>query len=108
MAFLLQANVVLSSLRTYGLLPLLIFICLAVALGVAASARKRLLHIPGYIGMALFAFVASLACGRLAGLQGIRGSPLGVILSILCFLLLSVSAGSVLAIFFFRPPLELN
>ena len=89
-----------------GRTALLIFVCLAVVLALVAGARKGVLHVPGYIGMAMFAFVVALVLGWLSGIHRIRGSPLGVILSVLFFLLISVSAGSILAIFFFRPPPE--
>ena len=98
--------VLASALPKPGLFVPLILVCLGVVLALAASARKGVLHVPGYIGAALFAFVIALVFGWLAGVQRIRGSPLGVILSILFFLLISVSVGSVLSIFFFRPPPE--
>jgi hypothetical protein len=85
----------------------LILVCFGVVVALAAGARKGVLHVPGYIGTAMFAFVVALVCGWLAGIHRISGSPLGVILSILFFLLISISAGSVLAIFFFRPPPEI-
>ena len=85
----------------------LIVVCSGVVVALAAGARKGMLHVPGYIGTAMFAFAVALVCGWLAGVQRISGSPLGVILSVLFFLLISISVGSVLAIFFFQPPPDL-
>ena len=95
-----------SALPKPGLLALLMLVCFVVLLALPVAARKGALHIPGYIGLALFALVIALVFGRLAGVQKITGSPFGVLLSILFSLLISVSVGSVLAIIFFRPPPE--
>jgi len=95
-----------SALPKPGLIALLMLVCFAVLLGLPVAARRGVLHIPGYIGLAMFTFVIALVFGRLAGVRKITGSPLGVFLSILFFVLISVSVGSVLAIIFFRPPPE--
>ena len=89
-----------------GLLALLILACAAVLLALPVAARRGMLHIPGYIGLAILAFIVALVFGRLAGAHKITGSPFGVFLSILFFLLISVSLGSLLALIFFRPPPE--
>jgi len=89
-----------------GLLALLILACSAILVALPVAARRGVLHIPGYIGLAILAFVIALVFGRLAGVQKINGSPFGVFLSVLFFVLISVSLGSVLALIFFRPPPE--
>jgi len=68
-----------------------------------AAARGKL-HVPGYVGLALIAFAASLAFGKLAGFKRVAASPAGPILSIIFFLLIAVVAGSILALFFYRDP----
>ena len=80
--------------------------CLVVALAVLFAASRGKLHVPGYVGLALASFAVALILGRASGAQSIRGTHTGALLSILFFLLVAVSIGSVLAIFFYREPPE--
>jgi len=84
----------------------LIAACVLIAGSISFFAYRGKLHIPGYAGIAALGFVLSLIFGRLAGARSIAGTPVGVLFSILCFLLLSVVIGSIVALFFYRHPSE--
>jgi hypothetical protein len=76
--------------------------CILIAVSVSFFAHRGKLHIPGYAGIAVLAFILSLIFGRLAGARSIAGTTLGVLFSILCFMLLAVVIGSIVALFFYR------
>jgi len=82
----------------------LVATCLIIVGLVPVAASRGKLHIPGYVGIALFAFAVSLVFGKLAGLRRIAASAGGPIFSILFFLLIAVAVGSILALFFYRDP----
>lgn len=77
-------------------------VCAVIILSVPIAAARGWMHIPGYVGLALVTFAAAFICGRISGVHRIRGTLTGEILSILCFLLVAVAIGSVLALFFHR------
>jgi lysylphosphatidylglycerol synthetase-like protein (DUF2156 family) len=85
------------------LIPLLAA-CLAVVVGLVVAAHRRHLHIPAYVGMAFAAFVLAMAAAHFSGSASISGTPAGIALSLIFFLLLAVVVGSVLALFFYRHP----
>ena len=76
--------------------------CILIAVSISFFAHRGRLHIPGYAGIAGLGFVLSLIFGRLAGVRSIAGTAVGVFFSVLCFLLLSVAVGSIVALFFYR------
>ena len=78
--------------------------CLAIMVIIPISAARGRLHIPGWIGFALFSFVLSYTCARISGVHGIVAHPTGVFFSILCFLFLSAALGSIIALFFYKDP----
>jgi hypothetical protein len=78
--------------------------CLAIMIILPISAARSRLHIPGWVGFALFSFVLSYTCARISGVHGIVAHPTGVFFSILCFLFLAAALGSVLALFFYKDP----
>jgi hypothetical protein len=78
--------------------------CLAIMIIIPISAARGRLHIPGWVGFALFSFVLSYTCARISGVHGIVAHPTGVFFSILCFLFLSSALGSILALFFYKDP----
>jgi hypothetical protein len=61
---------------------------------------------PGYVGLALAAFVAAIILGKISAHQSIRGTHSGQALAIACFLLAAVTVGSILALFFYRDRAE--
>jgi hypothetical protein len=81
-------------------------VCIVVVVAVPIAASRGRLHIPGYVGLALVSFVVAFILGRISGVHGVRGTRSGEVLSIVFFVLIAVSVGSVLAIFFHRetPP----
>lgn len=78
--------------------------CLAIMIILPISSARGRLHIPGWIGFALFSFVFSYTCARISAVHGIVAHPAGVAFSIACFLFLSAALGSILALFFYKDP----
>ncbi len=78
--------------------------CLAIMVILPISAARSRLHIPGWVGFALFSFVLSYTCARISGLHSYVGRPSGIGFSIACFLFLSAALGSVIALFFYKDP----
>jgi hypothetical protein len=78
--------------------------CLAIVVCIPVAARRRKLHIPGYVGMAFAAFITALILGRVVGSPRIIGTPMGIFLSVVFFLLIATAVGSVVALFFYRHP----
>jgi uncharacterized membrane protein len=95
----------------FGLVPaekLPVVIALAIAslfilILIPMAAKRSKLHIPGYVGIAFLALALGFLTGGIAGMHSVAGSAFGVALSIVFFLSMSVAAGSVLALFFYRP-----
>jgi hypothetical protein len=80
--------------------------CFAILIVLPVAAARSRLHIPGYVALAFLASIVGLVCGRISGIHGVAGTPWGVLLSILFFLLIAFASGSVLALFFYRDPRE--
>ena len=78
--------------------------CLAIMVILPISAARSRLHIPGWVGFALFSFVLSYTCARISSVHGFVGRPTGVAFSIACFLFLAAALGSVIALFFYKDP----
>ncbi len=78
--------------------------CFAIMVILPISAARSRLHIPGWVGFALFGFVLSYTCARVSAVQSFVGRPTGVFFSILCFLFLAAALGSVIALFFYKDP----
>jgi hypothetical protein len=82
----------------------LVAACLVIAGLIPVAAARGKLHVPGYVGIALLAFAVSLIFGKLEGVRRIAASPAGPILSVIFFLLIAVTVGSILALIFYRDP----
>jgi MFS superfamily sulfate permease-like transporter len=80
--------------------------CAAIVVGIPVCASKGKLHVPGYVGLALVAFIVGLIFGRIAGSRAITGTPVGVVLSVAFFLLVATALGSILGVLFYRPAPE--
>jgi hypothetical protein len=80
--------------------------CFAILIVVPLAAARSRLHIPGYVGLAFLASIVGLLFGRISGIHGVAGTPWGVLLSLLFFLLIAFAFGSVLALFFYRDSRE--
>jgi hypothetical protein len=78
--------------------------CLAIMVILPISAARSRLHIPGWVGFALFSFVLSYTCARISGVHSFVGKPTGVLFSIACFLFLASALGAVIALFFYKDP----
>jgi hypothetical protein len=104
--FLTLPEYFLASGTNLRLIVPLSMACFAILIFVPLAAARSRLHIPGYVGLAFLASVVALLCGRISGIHGVAGTPWGVLLSLLFFLLIAFAFGSVLALFFYRDPRE--
>lgn len=73
---------------------------------IPVSAHLGKLHVPGYVGIAILAFVTSFISGLASGSHLFAGSPVGLALSLFCFWSAAAGIGSILAIFFCRDQTE--
>jgi hypothetical protein len=89
--------------RSFLTIPL-VAACLSLVIALSVAASRSYLHIPGYVGLAFGTFAAAMVAGHFSGGPRLIGTPLGVALSMLFFLLISVTVGSILALFFYRHP----
>jgi hypothetical protein len=78
--------------------------CFAIMVILPISAARGRLHIPGWIGFALFSFVLSYTCARISAVHSFVAKPTGVAFSIACFLFLAAALGSIIALFFYKEP----
>ena len=103
---LASMNVPPGGLR-FVLIAALMLCCLAIAIAMPIAARRGKLHMPGYLGLAGLTFVVSIIIGKLAGSRHIAGTPVGIILSFVFYLLISTALGSVISLFVYRRPVNL-
>ena len=80
--------------------------CGVILVAIPLAAHRGKLHVPGYVGIAILAFVISFLCGLASGSRFFAGSPVGVALSLLCFWSAAVGVGSIVAAFFWRGPVQ--
>jgi hypothetical protein len=91
----------LGGLR-FVMIAVLMLCCLAIAISMPIAARRGKFHVPGYLGLAGLTFVVSIILGKLSGSRHIAGSPAGIIISFIFYLLMAVSLGSVISLFVYR------
>jgi lysylphosphatidylglycerol synthetase-like protein (DUF2156 family) len=91
-------------LGSISIRSVVILLCLPFIFGIPIAAARRKLHIPGYVGIALASLIMGLLVGRVSGLRGVSGTRTGFSLSILFFLLIASTVGSIIALFFYRHP----
>jgi hypothetical protein len=80
--------------------------CIGILIAIPAGAHRGKLHVPGYAGIAILAFIASFLFGIASGYRPFAGSPVGIALSLLCFWSAAACVGSILALFFCRSHAE--
>lgn len=87
-----------------GILLPLTLACIVLVVVIPAAARRGYLNVPLYalmlFGISFLAFLT----GRLAGAQSVRSTTLGVVVSLIFFLLVAAAVGSFLGMFFYRQP----
>ena len=94
-----------AAVKLHIIAPLIVA-CVAIAIAIPLAAARSKLHMPGYIGIAILAFVVSLVFGELSGMRRVAGTPAGIILSIACFLSVAACIGAILALVVYRNPPE--
>jgi hypothetical protein len=82
----------------------LAFLCLAILVVIPLAASRGILHLAGYIGIAIAAFAAAMVIGKLSGLHRINGTAIGLFLSVLFFFAIAASLGSLIALAAYRHP----
>jgi len=78
--------------------------CMVLIVLIPSAAWRGRMSVPIYALMALATGITALAAGHLAGAQTVRGTPLGVVISIVFFLLVAAGFGCFLGILFYRQP----
>jgi len=97
----MDLTLILGSISIQGVI---IVLCLPFIFGIPIAAARRKLHMPGYVGIAFASLIVGMLVGRVSGLRGIAGTRTGFFLSILFFLLIASTVGSIIALFFYRHP----
>ncbi len=105
-ALLLAPSVGVVLAARLGIIVPLVIASLVVAAAIPTAARRGKLSIPAYGGIAIGAAVVGFSLGHFAGVRQVRGTPLGVSISILFFLLIATVLGCLLSLFFYREPPE--
>jgi len=95
------------SLRAGVLIPLALA-CMVLIVLIPSAAWRGKFSVPIYALLALASGTLAFAAGTLAGARTVRGTPLGVVISILFFLLIAAGFGCFLSMLFYRPPREDN
>jgi hypothetical protein len=83
------------------LIPLLC-VCGIVIVAIPVAALRGKLHMPGYAGLALLSLVVGLVLGKISATASIKGTPAGIALSAIFFVLIAVTIGSVFALACYR------
>lgn len=78
--------------------------CMVLIVLIPSAAWRGRMSVPIYALMALAAGLTALGVGHLAGAETVRGTPLGVVISIMFFLLIAAALGCFLGILFYRQP----
>ncbi len=95
----------LVALKTGIVVPLGVSCVVLLALIPSAAARGKL-SVPIYALLALASGLLAFIAGHMAGAASIHGTPLGVVVSIIFFLLVASGLGCFLGIIFYRHPDE--
>jgi fructose-specific phosphotransferase system IIC component len=78
--------------------------CLVLVFAIPFAARRGKLSVPIYALLALAVGVVAFGAGTLAGVRSVRGTPFGIVVSILFFLLVATAVGCFLSMLFYRQP----
>jgi hypothetical protein len=99
------ALLVTHRVRLQVALPLIVACVLVIAF-IPWFASRGKFHIPGYGGIAILGFACGMLFGRMSGARSIVGTVAGFSLAVMFFLLMATAVGCLLALFFYRFPLE--
>jgi hypothetical protein len=91
------------ALKTGVVIPLALA-CLVLVVVLPAAAWRGRLSVPIYALLALAAGAVAFVAGTLAGARSVHGTPFGVVVSIIFFLLVATAVGCFLSILFYRQP----
>ncbi len=87
-----------------GIVIPLAIVCIAIVVAIPLTARAGKVTIPAAGLSAVGGIIVGLLVGYLSGTSRIRGTPVGVGLAILFYLLVATVLGCVLGVFFYREP----
>jgi len=90
----------------FGVIVPLALSCLVVVAVIPSAAWRGKLNVPVYALMLFVAAFVAYGMGKIAGVQSIHGTTLGVVISFIFFLLVATALGSFLGIFFYRQPTD--
>ncbi len=89
-----------------GIVIPLFLVCLLLVVAIGLVAWRGKLHMAAYGGMTIGAAAAAILIGQLAGAQGVRGTTVGVFVSVVFFLFVAAAFGSFLGLLLYRRPRE--
>jgi len=95
------------ALKTGVVIPLALA-CLVLIVVLPAAAWRGRLSVPIYALLALAAGAVAFVAGTLAGARSVHGTPFGVVVSIVFFLLVATAVGCFLGILFYHQPPDNN
>lgn len=104
MAFFHHPILALSALWIirFGIAVPLSLGCLVLIVVIPSAARRGKLSVPIYALLAFATGAAAFVIGKIAGAESVRGTALGIVLSIIFFLLIAALLGCLLSLFFYR------
>src|SRR5713101_6562885 len=88
----------------FGMAVPLFLVCLVLVVAIGFAARRGKLHMAGFGWLAIGAATVAFWIGRLAGARGVRGTAVGMFMSVVFFLLVAAAFGSFLGLVFYRRP----
>lgn len=89
------------AVKTGVVIPLALS-CLVLIVVLPAAAWRGKLSVPIYALLALASGIVAFAAGTLAGAKAIHGTPIGVVISLIFFLLVATAVGCFLSVLFYR------
>lgn len=87
-----------------GVLLPLALACIVLVVVIPAAARRGILNVPVYALMLFGTGFLAFITGKLAGAETVRGTTLGVVVSLIFFLLVAAAIGCFFGMFFYRQP----
>jgi hypothetical protein len=101
---MITTTLVLAMVPKMAVVTPLVVVSLFLVVFIPLAARAGKLNIGTYGKLGVACLIVGLLMGQLSGASRVRGTALGVVVSVVFFLLIAVSAGSMISIFTYREP----
>lgn len=89
-----------------GLVLPLTIACLVLVIVIPSAARRGKLNVPVYALIMFGAAIVAFITGKVVGEPSIRGTVLGMVMSLIFFLLVATAVGCFFGMFFYRQPTD--